>query len=996
MSTGGSGSTGGDGGVGGNFGDGDIVSVGACAERCVCDALNAGLSAITSALTEIDNTLQQNQQSGCDNLEDCKEEILQWVANKYDNGVKSCDECQAMLLAGLGGTLEYASACAGACAIDLQSTGECPAGSDGAICSDCGTSPCCCKQGQCVPAAQCATQGTHKYAAWCDMAGGEVIVTNFNDPPPFPNAQMVAYGDDEQVVFDEGLNICKTYQAPRNPDGPVTQPGSYIGNPACNLEVFASSSTRQGLLPEATAIQIDQGLAKALDGLEKFGLSGINFGNIGEVMFGIAQVQNRGPAWFLRESIDVVTSTLGCNSQAFKEGVKILAALGTVTKYAGIDVSGFTTTIKYVMNAECRQKFLGPSQALDAYLANAFDYQTFDTMAAIDGICPQAAGWMVTGSKAKPEPQQIIAMRHRGLIDDTQYNTMFRQLGYIDSDIPPLIFKIAEHLPDIATAVRMAAADVDDNGIASHLGLDDGLNDLMSGPIHDYIAGNGISDATIKRYWRSHWGNPSFSTLIEFYQRFRNDPDLGGGGDLYNQIQKALPGMGIPTYWQKHFMASMLTPLQKRDLRTAYTTGVMDDDGLIAGLQAVGHNDDAVTTLVKEYQLERRKTILGHVALTHWVEQYIPKSDVITQLTTAGYPQNIANQACIDTEFRFEKSTWSEAYSKGLMTREQFQEKLTNWGVTPYGAVSLAEKLSYKIVDNQAAKQYAVGQANRQEAYNDMVSDGMQDGAITRLLRNAEANLYDVLIMECVIGIKHRYLHGEISKDEAITFLGNRGIDQQRVTLLVNNFDCEKNATGKEVPAEKLCHWLYIGIIGPTEFYDRLIRLGYSEDNANRMLSDCIQANTLKAVREAKKAVKEVQAAADKSKRDKDKADAAKHRQAAATLKARKEKNRLRAARDQQLMSAAEKLYKKTVGDLATAMAFVKEGLVHSQSDYGLTVDEALKIAILAAENVPDSDLDSYRQLVIDLSADAASSGLEPSDADIGYVPSSNGDTQPS
>jgi hypothetical protein len=329
------------------------------------------------------------------------------------------------------------------------------------------------------------------------------------------------------------------------------------------------------------------------------------------------------------------------------------------------------------------------------------------------------------------------------------------------------------------------------------------------------------------------------------------------------------------------------------------------------------------------------------------------------------------------------------------MTKAQFSAYLSGWGVSGEGIEAIATKLSFQIVDHAAQKNYIAGTLSRDEANQRMQADGMPAETIYRLLRDADDGIANALALDCVRGIKHRYMNGEISNDEATHFLANRGIAADRIGQLVGNFACERNATGRQVAVEKLCHWLYIGAISQPDFMDRLLRLGYSEENAALLLYDCVQSNTLRAIKEANKVVAASQSSIDKIKRAKDKAEAAKQRNTQRLATARKKKAQLREGRDRQLLSASEKLYKATAGTLADAIQAVKDATFTCSSQYGLDIDECLKVSLLASEQMKGHEMSEFAGFVRQLAEAAASSGLEPMDEDVDILPSSSGDTQP-
>ena len=982
--------------VGGTFGGGYDSTTGACAEKCVCDALDAGLTAISDSLDQINTTLYDLLNQSCTVVDDCAAEIIALIDSYFRSATKSCDECKADLEAGLGGTIEYAVACAGACINEVKS--ECNSlQDDGSSCTTCGCKPCVCTGLECVSIDPTACEPEKKpkqFIGWCDPDTQDVIVSKADQGSPGPTYTQRAIGDDEQVVFEEAARTCGVYKfGVPVPDLP---PSPEASSKICRIEAYDVAELDAFKSFDNAANVAFSGGADIVQRVGALGFEGLNLRAVTDILRGAVQVATQMPVSVADEWAPQIAKMLSCGSDVFIACARAYGTVGTVEKITGIDFSEWTWQLKYAMNASCRQKQLDPKLALDAYLSNAFDHTTLDTHFAIAGLCEPAVDWAILAGKSKPEPEQLVMMRHRGIIDNAEYATWFRRLGYLDQQIPENIYTISEHLPDIATVNRMNQAGVTDDQAVTTLGLDAESGPLMEGQLHDWLRGNGISDETIKQFWRAHWLTPGIANLFEFWHRLRDDDTLNGNGELESAIDQAYAANGIPPFWRKYFDAVKLVPLLKRDIRVAYTSGALADDDLERIIKLTGHDDESVSILVKELKPARRHAILAHTALRQWVQQIITASSCIEQLRADGYDESTVSTAMRDMEWEFERSTWAEAYAKGLLPRDNFVSLLTAQGVTDSGSIALANKLSFKIVDHQSIRDYIAGTVSRTDAASFMLNSGVAQTTVTQLLADADYAISDSLAIECVRGVKHRYLLGEISNDEARTFLQGRNLDASRVDQLVSNFDCEKSATGTKVAVEKLCHWLYLGTISQADFADRLIRLGYSEENASLLLYDCVQANTMRDIKEAKRISQELQSAADKKQRADDKLSASRQRSADRLARARSDKARLRANRDRQLLSAGEKVYKATGATLTQAVETVKEGVTLCSTRYGLAVDDCLRIVLLASEEMKGHDIADFQVVVTQLAEAAASDALEPSDADIGLPPSSNGATQPS
>jgi hypothetical protein len=960
--------------VGGTFGGGFTAADGACAEQCVCTALNSGLAAIVDALTQIDETIAGEQSSNCEIIGTCQSEIQQLIDDSLAGPAAEIAAAQSEIQGILAMFVETQTAIEGL-DLSLADLYALPFATGGG-----GDQP----------------PPKKTYYGWCDFAGGEALVTD-SQVPPQPGMTQVSFGDDEDAVLAEATNTCKTYETVDFSKDVRQDFTPYSGGGAgCDIEQYQSESTLKFISGAADALSKPEGFLKSWGALNALGIEGLNLGNIGSVLWGVVQTQSKQPAFLLGQTIGDISNAIACGSSVFQAGARILGSIDLVKHSTGLDLTEFTQPTRYAMHSQCRRIQLEPKDALEAYLSDGMDETQFDTHCAIAGICDTAAQWMIDAGKSKPEVEQAIMMRHRELIDEDEYTKLMRQLGYLDPQQTDLIFRISEHLPDIGTVTKILQSGATDDGQAEKLGLDRGVEALESGQLADWIKGNGIAPETAKAFWRAHWQTPGVNTLIELYHRLRDDTDFNSNGELEDDISTAMDTLGIPLYWQERILATALSPLLKRDIRVAYTSGALPDDELGPALRKTGHDDDAVATIIKELKPARRHALLGHIALRNWVHQQINGDECSQQLSADGFDSDTIQQAMKDAEFDFASSSWSEAYLRGTLPKADLVQLLTDFGVTENGAEAIATKLSFRIIDHQPVRDYQSGSVARSTAQQQMSDNGMYSSVIAKLLDDADATIDNDAVKDCLRGVKSQYVTGGIDNEEARSILAGFNVDSKFISQSISSWDCQRKADGKDIAVEKLCGLLYIGAIDQTDMYQRLIRLGYSEANAALLMVDCVNANTLKAVKQQQAMAKEVQRGIDAEKRAIDKVNAANQRQADRLAKMRSDQAKLRGNRQKQYISASEKVYKASSTDLQTALQTVRSSMDAIKSAYGLNEDEALKLAILAADEMKGSQIENYKPLLEGLAAAAAAGEPTPTPEEIGIAPSSNGSTQPS
>lgn len=958
---------------GGTF-DPGAMSEGQCAEKCVCSALDRGLMSITSALLQIDEDLKQKQDKHCETVDKCKQEITDLIDQRFRGSTKTLEECRSDLANGLGGTLDYAVACAGA-ALD-RARYYCPDGSE----------PPCIEQEKPIV-----------YIGYCNQLTGNYFAAREGAPLIDPMALAVARAETEAVALYEAGEYCRKYTHPVTSISlPLGPPPSKLFTTFCDIGSFVNGTAAGELSSQKTGAFSAGAINEFISALGRYGVGSVNLENIGEVLTSIFTASTTSGPYLATQFIPVMAATLGCTDPAWASGLEIIAAIGMVEQASGVNFSAYTTSIDYVINAGCRRKFLPPDQASLAFLADALSYEATDAHFAIAGFCPDATRQRIAILETKPTPEQLISMVRRGLITLAEYASRMRQLGFLNGGVVNNIYQTSLHVPDSATVIKMGMQGVTDDSNVNKYQLDAESELLYDPRLHDWFAANGVTDLEIRDLWRAHWTNPGTNILTQFLRELRDDENIGSEQELEETFQEGLSSLGVSPYFRKHFRAVAFAPLNKRDIHQAYITGLIADDKIQKHLRKTGYADDLLPILIDELKPARRQHIQSHICIRQWIEQQIDSGTTRECLKADGYQDDTINQAFTDAEYRFETSSWGQAYIQGRIDVSTFQQQLIAWGVTDAGASAIAAKLSYRITDHRSIHSYTVGTIDRVTAIIQMQTDGITTAVAERLLHFADDTIRDNDAVACTQGVKSRYLIGDITRSQAHNMLTGFGIVEHRTEQLLRSFDCAKHAEGKHVAVEKLCHWMYIGVLSPADFYDRLLRLGYSDTDASLLLQDCLQANTMRQLKEAERVAKELQSKIDKASRAAKMAQATKDRNAERLRKARSDKATIRANRDKQLLVSAERIANGASVTLVDAMNVARNGLDVAQQSYGLNVDEALKIVVIASENMKKRDIADFIPQVQQLSQGAVDAALAPSDSEVGIPPNTNGSTQPS
>ena len=142
------------------------------------------------------------------------------------------------------------------------------------------------------------------------------------------------------------------------------------------------------------------------------------------------------------------------------------------------------------------------------------------------------------------------------------------------------------------------------------------------------------------------------------------------------------------------------------------------------------------------------------------------------------------------------------------------------------------------------------------------------------------AELRDYVLIErkqatlkvCIAALRKRYEIGDIVQGGAIGLLLTTGVDLDFATELVGRWNCEIQAKGKVIAAGELCSWVEQGLISIPEYRQRLIFLGYTSADADRVAAVCSAKINARIAAMQEKLRKERLAAQKKAEADRAKA----------------------------------------------------------------------------------------------------------------------------
>lgn len=411
------------------------------------------------------------------------------------------------------------------------------------------------------------------------------------------------------------------------------------------------------------------------------------------------------------------------------------------------------------------------------YLTNQITSDEWECYTRAHGNHPTPFMRTVNSLQVRPNTQELIQLWRRGEITYGDAQRRAREVGVLQDSAFTEFTRLTEFIPPYSDIVRMMVRDSADDAVAFQYGYDTNFEQKFTGPLLDWAKAQGISPDVFKYLWRAHWQIPSYTQLTEIAFRFRPDrPEV----DQYNQdiLAWRLAGMVGPEPPKP-----LVFTLQ--DLQRALMINDMAPE-FINGLIGISYRVPTRVDLQRSYEMGT----LDADGLYHGLRD-LGYDEKGARNLVAFYSQKAARAESNAIGVWSIKKTIG-AYKKGTITRNQ--------------AIDLLKPL----IPSVAKIADALNGADLE------VSSDILAGEIKRWRR--------------------AYFTGSIDRTEALDTLKQLGIDPDRTVNLVEQWDSERLGRYREPTVAILHKWAMTGIISADDMYTRLLRLGYSSDDSNRIV----------------------------------------------------------------------------------------------------------------------------------------------------------------
>ena len=200
------------------------------------------------------------------------------------------------------------------------------------------------------------------------------------------------------------------------------------------------------------------------------------------------------------------------------------------------------------------------------------------------------------------------------------------------------------------------------------------------------------------------------------------------------------------------------------------------------------------------------------------------------------------------------------AYFAGVLDDAAIRSDLLDRGLSPESADLLVPV--YRRLRRDGLRRDRVVRLYQSDALGEdraralLAADGYTDVEIDAALDWADVEANAAVTAKCVKQISARFTRGEIPREDLPTVLSSFGLSPKQIARVVRSVTCTLATKPKDLTAAQICDFHSRGILSDQTALDRLLRLGYSADDAARMFARCQQTEAEKAAKAQAKADK--------------------------------------------------------------------------------------------------------------------------------------------
>ncbi len=228
----------------------------------------------------------------------------------------------------------------------------------------------------------------------------------------------------------------------------------------------------------------------------------------------------------------------------------------------------------------------------------------------------------------------------RGVLSEDEMFMRMRELGYTDTRIKEVInsWEIIPGPQDLLTMVAHEAFEPDSISLM-------GLEDEFPAEQVQWLKKQGVSEFWARKYWISHWQQPSLQMGFEMLHR---------GVIGFKELDLLFRTVEIPPYWRDKLTAVAYQPLTRVDSRRMHDLGVLSNDELVKVYMDQGYNEENAVRMARftiKYNAENDKKLTKQMVVKAYIDGLMNRADALSLLIDAGYKNDQAEFQVVYAEY---------------------------------------------------------------------------------------------------------------------------------------------------------------------------------------------------------------------------------------------------------------------------------------------------------------------------------------------------------
>lgn len=745
-----------------------------------------------------------------------------------------------------------------------------------------------------------------------------------------------------------------------------TLPSAGYAGGDCSVDAYLSllnvSSSSRGLN------RIVQQVADFLSGsrhtnVTLTGLLGMNAGDVWDFIGSRIKTSIWEGAWNLAQ---VSTSLAPCVDPGYLTSHTFLAVGGLMSKWLSADVDQMLWPIRYSAQRICPTEFPKVDEALATWLGGAISDDTLATWATQNNRCWPPFERVAHAARSKPDAGSATVLFRRDEISESEWRRLMRNEGWTSAEEQDAFKTAREVWPDIGAAVKLWFQ-----------------GDVSESQFRLLAKRSGVSREDLQiLFQRIGRTIPPLETLLQLKRRDLLEPD---------QLDASLKALGILGESERTILAKLeeqfppIPDLVRFMVRDVEDPNIVDTFGLDTDffdkyqgatkrwVEGQGYTEDYMRRVWRaHWSIPSAGQLLQFFHRFSRLPENDPRHTSIDDVTTALQQQDILPfwiPRFVGASFRIlTRVDVRRAFNIGAINRDEVKEVYQQSGYSPADAERLtafAERLRDRGLPREwETKAYARDIMSRNDAANGLIRKGFPRPSVERALDRVDlerdADHRDI----CKRALRRRFILQDIDAIKYRNELIVLGMPAEAADRNVESAKCELAARGRELTGSQLCKMMRQNIIGPMDAHKRLVKLGFSRDEAAAQVVSC-QLDIADAERKRlEKELREQEAAERRRQKALEKAQKELERQQKQAERAREAAERKQNQREKLLMQIASRLSAVRDMPIDEAWPLVNTERRRLQRDYVFNPDELLQVLDQAARQAKEEPSLAYPELV--------------------------------